>query len=148
MPRVPSRAVGAAIGRAAYHLVPRLRQVGRRNLLLAYPQKPPAEREAILRGEYRNIGWLLAEFCQMQRYTPENTSAFLRYEGLEHFLAAERRGRGVLIVTGHLGAWELSSFYHSLMGHPMSMVIRRLDNSAGRPAREPHPLPARQPGAA
>jgi KDO2-lipid IV(A) lauroyltransferase len=33
-----------------------------------------------------------------------------------------------LIVTGHLGAWELSSFYHSLMGHPMGMVIRRLDN--------------------
>jgi KDO2-lipid IV(A) lauroyltransferase len=27
-----------------------------------------------------------------------------------------------------LGAWELSSFYHSLMGHPMGMVIRRLDN--------------------
>jgi len=34
----------------------------------------------------------------------------------------------VLIVTGHLGAWELSSFYHSLMSYPMGMVIRRLDN--------------------
>ena len=33
------------------------------------------------------------------------------------------------MVTGHLGAWELSSFYHSLMGYPMSMVIRRLDNA-------------------
>ena len=32
------------------------------------------------------------------------------------------------MLTGHLGAWELSSFYHSLMGHPMGMVIRRLDN--------------------
>ena len=29
------------------------------------------------------------------------------------------------MITGHLGAWELSSFYHSLMGHPMGMVIRR-----------------------
>ena len=38
------------------------------------------------------------------------------------------RGKGVLVITGHLGAWELSSFYHSLMGHPMGMVIRRLDN--------------------
>ncbi len=41
---------------------------------------------------------------------------------------ARDRGKGVLIVTGHLGAWELSSFWHSLMGYPMSMVIRRLDN--------------------
>ena len=34
----------------------------------------------------------------------------------------------MLVLTGHLGAWELSSFYHSLMGYPMSLVIRRLDN--------------------
>ena len=53
---------------------------------------------------------------------------FIRYEGLEHYLAARDQGKGVLILTGHLGAWELSSFYHSLMGYPMSIVIRRLDN--------------------
>ena len=35
----------------------------------------------------------------------------------------------MLIVTGHLGAWELSSYYHSLMGYPMSLVIRRLYNA-------------------
>ena len=64
----------------------------------------------------------------MRKYTPENTNNFLRYEGLEHYLAARDAGQGVLILTGHLGAWELSSFYHSLMGYPMSMVIRRLDN--------------------
>ena len=41
---------------------------------------------------------------------------------------AREQGKGVLVLTGHLGAWELSSFYHSLMGMPMGMVIRRLDN--------------------
>jgi KDO2-lipid IV(A) lauroyltransferase len=64
----------------------------------------------------------------MRKYTPQNTASFIRYEGLDHYLAARESGRGVLILTGHLGAWELSSFYHSLMGYPMSMVIRRLDN--------------------
>jgi KDO2-lipid IV(A) lauroyltransferase len=64
----------------------------------------------------------------MHRYTAENTRDWIRTEGLEHYLAAQARGKGVLIVTGHLGAWELSSFYHSLMGYPMGMVIRRLDN--------------------
>ena len=60
----------------------------------------------------------------MTRYTAENTRGWIRTEGLDHYLAAKARGKGVLIVTGHLGAWELSSFYHSLMGYPMSMVIR------------------------
>ena len=100
-----------------------------RNLELAFPEWKTAEREQTLRRLYRNLGWLLAEFCQMPKYTRENSTAFLRYDGLERYLAARDKGNGVLIVTGHLGAWELSSFYHSLMGHPMSMVIRRLDNA-------------------
>ena len=64
----------------------------------------------------------------MPRYTLEQASEFIRYDGLENYLEAKARGRGVLVLTGHIGAWELSSFYHSLAGHPMSMVIRRLDN--------------------
>ncbi len=129
LPRRWARALGASVGAAAYRLLGRLRKVGLTNLELAFPEKTDAERERILRSLYRNLGWLLAEFCQMQRYKPEKTQGFLRYEGLEHYLAARDRGKGVLIVTGHLGAWELSSYFHSLMGHPMSMVIRRLDNA-------------------
>jgi KDO2-lipid IV(A) lauroyltransferase len=128
LPRALARGAGSAIGRCALLLTPRLRRVGRRNLALAFPEKPVEERERLLRLLSRNLGWLLAEFCQMPRYTPESTEAFLGYDGLEHYLAARAAGRGVLILTAHLGAWELSSFYHSLMGHPMSIVIRRLDN--------------------
>ena len=128
LPRSFARAAGAGIGWLAYRIVPRLRSVGLRNLELALPEWSDGQRQDVLRKLYRNLGWLLAEFCQMPKYTPENSRAFLRYDGLEHFLAARSKGKGVLIVTGHLGAWELSSFYHSLMGYPMSMVIRRLDN--------------------
>jgi Kdo2-lipid IVA lauroyltransferase/acyltransferase len=129
MPRSWARSLGAAVGALAYTLLGRLRKVGLINLELAFPEKSPAEREHILRRLYRSLGWLLAEFCQMPSYTPGNTRSFARYEGLEHYLGARDRGKGVLILTGHLGAWELSSYYHSLMGHPMSMVIRRLDNA-------------------
>jgi KDO2-lipid IV(A) lauroyltransferase len=106
----------------------RLRRVGERNLKLALPELPVVERNRILRQVFRNLGWQLVEFCRMPRYTPQNTRNWLRTEGLEHYLAAKARGKGVLVLTGHLGAWELSSFYHSLMGHHMGMVIRRLDN--------------------
>ena len=129
LPRGIARAVGGGVGTVAYRLQGRLRKTGLRNLEVAFPEKSDAERERILRRLYRNLGWLLAEFCQMPKYTPQNTRFFLRYEGLEKYLAARERGKGVLIVTGHLGAWELSSYYHSLMGYPMSIVIRRLDNA-------------------
>jgi KDO2-lipid IV(A) lauroyltransferase len=128
LPRSVARSLGAAIGRAAYLAIPRLRRVGYRNLSLAFPNLPLRERRRILRTLYRNLGWQLAEFCQMPRYTLDRASQFIRYQGLEHYLQARDLGRGVLVLTGHLGAWELSSFYHSLAGYPMSMVIRRLDN--------------------
>jgi Kdo2-lipid IVA lauroyltransferase/acyltransferase len=128
LPRRLARTVGAGIGAIAFHGLGRLRRVGLRNLELAFPEKAVEERERILRSEYRNLGYLLAEFCKMPEYTAESASRFIRYEGLENYLAARERGRGVLVLTGHLGAWELSSFYHSLMGMPMGMVIRRLDN--------------------
>ena len=127
-PRSIARALGAGVGKLARVLTPRLRRAGHRNLQLAFPQKSEEEREQILRKLYRNLGWLLAEFCQMPHYTPKQTARFIRYDGLENYLKARDQGKGVLILTGHLGAWELSSFYHSLMGYPMSIVIRRLDN--------------------
>src|SRR5579875_600264 len=128
VPRRLARAVGAGLGMTAWLLVPRLRKVGRRNLELAFPERSAAERERILRASFRSLGWQLAEFAQMSRYRAEQAKQFIRYEGLENYLAARAKGKGVLVLTGHLGAWELSSFYHSLCGMPLALVIRRLDN--------------------
>ena len=129
-PRVVARRLGAGVGAIAYRVLPRLRRIGLRNLQLAFPEKSLQTRQQILRSLYRTLGWQLAEFCRMSRLTLEEASSYIRYEGLEHYLDAQRRGRGVLVLTGHLGAWELSSFFHSLAGYPMRMVIRRLDNPA------------------
>jgi KDO2-lipid IV(A) lauroyltransferase len=118
------------VGAMARVALGRLRGVGLRNLAMAFPGKSAAEHEQVLRGMYRSLGWQIAEFAQMPTYTADAAQKFIRYEGLDHYLEAKARGKGVLVLTGHLGAWELSSYFHSLMGYPMSMVIRRLDNPA------------------
>ena len=128
MPRWLARLFAGILAFTVYWLFGRLRRVGVRNLEMALPELPIEQRTRILRGVYVHLGWQLVEFCRMTRYTAENTRDWIRTEGLENYLAAQARGKGVLVVTGHLGAWELSSFYHSLMGYPMGMVIRRLDN--------------------
>ena len=129
LPRPVARAAGAALGGVCWRVLGGLRKTGMRNLALAFPEKTEAERSEILRTLYKTLGWQIAEFCKMRGYTLEEASRFVRYDGLEHYLAARDKGRGVLVLTGHLGAWELSSFYHSLRGYPMSLVIRRLDNA-------------------
>ncbi len=133
IPRGLARALAGVLAFAVYWCFGRLRRVGLRNLKLALAQLSPQARKKLLKRVYVHLGWQLVEFCRMTRYTAENTRDQngpnpMRTEGLDHYLRAQARGKGVLIITAHLGAWELSSFYHSLMGHPMGMVIRNLDN--------------------
>jgi len=128
LPRPLAHAAGIFIGGLVYHLHPRLRRVGRRNLEMAFPDKSPAERREILRGVYVSLGRLLGEACQFPKYTRENVSQIAVYQGFENFEAAEKRGKGVLLLTAHFGGWEVGSFFHSLCGHPMQIVVRPLDN--------------------
>ena len=128
LPRPLARAKGVALGLLVYLIHGRLRRVGMRNLALAFPEMSPRNRRRILRGEYISLGRQLAEFCLFPSYTRENVSRVVVYDGFENFERAYARGKGVLFLTGHLGAWELSAFAHSLNGHPLSIVMRSLDN--------------------
>jgi KDO2-lipid IV(A) lauroyltransferase len=127
-PRPLARTIGQSIGAAFYYGYPRLRQVGRRNLELAFPALPLAERELILRGVYRSLGRLLAEVPKFPSYTRENVDHIAIYDGFENYTAARDAGRGVLLMTAHLGGWEIGSFVHSLHGNWMNIVVRDLDN--------------------
>jgi Kdo2-lipid IVA lauroyltransferase/acyltransferase len=128
LPRPLARAVAILLAHAVYWLHPRLRRVGLRNLEIAFPEKRMEERRRILRGTFTSLGRQLAEFCLFPRYTRENVSRVILYDGFENYEAAHRRGKGLIFLTAHFGGWELSSFFHSLSGHHLHIVVRPLDN--------------------
>jgi KDO2-lipid IV(A) lauroyltransferase len=128
LPRPLSRAFAIALSQLVYLLHFRLRQVGMRNLAMAFPEKSNAERARILRGEFTSLGRQLAELCQFPRYTPQNVDQVVVYDGLENYERAYARGKGVLFLTAHFGGWELSAFAHSLHGHWLHIVMRPMDN--------------------
>ena len=128
LPRPVARAICISIGLLTYFVYPRLRRVGIRNLDIAFPQRSRKEKKRILRRLYWNLGRQLAEFCLFPRYTRENVSRVAVYNGFQNFAEAEARGKGVIFLTAHFGGWEIGSFFHSLEGHPLNIVIRPLDN--------------------
>ena len=128
LPRPLARSIGTTIGGWVYRLHGRLRRVGERNLELAYPEMRVEERERILRGVFRTLGRQLADFTHLPRLTAKNVAELVVYEGLENYVAAQQRGKGVLFVTAHLGGWELGSYAHALYGFPIKIVVRNLDN--------------------
>ena len=128
LPRQIARTVAILLGWLVYLLHGRLRRVGMRNLELAFPDKNKSERRKILRGTFTSIGRQLAEVSLFPRYTKENVGQVIVYDGFENYERAHSRGKGVLYLTAHLGAWELSAFAHCLQGHPLRIVMRGLDN--------------------
>jgi len=128
MPPRIAIALGRAMGRIAYASAGNLRRTGERNLELAFPEKSGRERTEILRSCFRSLGRELGVFSQFSTASPHSLLSLTDCEGLEHLEAAKAQGRGVILFTGHLGAWELTSFALSLMGHPLSFLVRRIDN--------------------
>lgn len=105
-----------------------LRRTGERNLQLAFPELSEREHGDLLRGSFRNFGRLLAVFSHFDSNDPDELQTVIDCEGLERLDAARAKGQGVILFTGHLGAWELTSFGLSAFGRPLSFLVRRIDN--------------------
>jgi KDO2-lipid IV(A) lauroyltransferase len=128
LPRPVARSFAAGTVRIFYALLPGLRRIAEVNLQIAFPEWSDARRKAVARGMLRNLGWMAAEFARFPKYSKENIEQIVVLDGHENFLEGQRRGKGVLYLTGHIGPWELSSFAHALYGFPLHYMARRIDN--------------------
>jgi len=108
--------------------VPKLRRVARTNLGFAFPELSARERDGIIDGVFENIARLLLTLARFPDLNAANISEWISLEGLEHYSKAKQAGCGVLVLTGHLGNWELSAFAHAWMTEPMNVMVRPLDN--------------------
>jgi KDO2-lipid IV(A) lauroyltransferase len=128
LPRGMARRLAAGVAGILFAVMPKLRKTAEFNLRLAFPEWDEKRRREVTRGMVGNLGWMAAEFARLPKYTDENIDQVVILDGHENFLAGQRRGKGVLYLTGHIGAWELSSFAHALYGFPLQYMARPLDN--------------------
>jgi KDO2-lipid IV(A) lauroyltransferase len=128
LPRPLARAVGAWFAAFGYRLKAPLRRAAEFNLQLAFPAWSPAERRRAIRGMIRQVGWMAGEFSQFPRYNRERIERIVLLDGYENFAKAEQRGKGVLLLTGHMSAWELGPFAHALYAKPLHFLARPIDN--------------------
>jgi KDO2-lipid IV(A) lauroyltransferase len=92
------------------------------------PGLGPSARRAIVKRVFLNLGRLLGEFSQFPKITRQNIEELVEYDGFENYRRASEAGRGVLMLTGHFGAWELCAFAQGVYGYPLSFLVRPLDN--------------------
>lgn len=121
------RTLGAPLGLMLARLLKGRRQAAERNLALCFPAIGDAEREALLRASFRDLGIGLFEFARAWWGRIEPMRRDVQIEGLAHLQALQAEGRGVLMVSGHFMTLEICG--RLLCDHvPLAGMYRRHRN--------------------
>ena len=89
-------------------------------------EQTPVQRRALADRVFRHLGTTFAEFCALPRMSPAEIRASVHAEGLEHLEQSLARGRGVVLVTAHMGNWEYAGAYLAAYGFNSYVVARRI----------------------
>ena len=98
----------------------------RRNLKIAFPDMPVAEREALAVEQWDQLGRTFAELAVMDKLTPEGGRVDV--VGIERLHAVRDSGRAVVLISGHLANFEVMAAVIMAAGVPCQVTYRAANN--------------------
>ena len=128
LPRRLVLRMAVLVGTIYWAIMKKDREMVRRNL--SYILAADGEISKETRRTFVNYAKYLVDYTRMDLLREQSLNRLVhKFEGREHFEGAFKQGRGGLILTGHLGNWEMGGIFLSLMGFPLN-VITALDVEA------------------
>ena len=128
LPHTASRSIGRCLGGAAWRIIGRRRRVARDNLARVFPDLGEAAREEIGREAFRHFAGMAFDSISSFRFDAAALRERLTIDGWENLEAAEAKGRGVLLMSAHLGTWEMAAQAPALLGRRAHVIGRPLNN--------------------
>ena len=107
LPRAWAYALGIVVARLAYRFSDAARERLETNLRQALPHAGDDDIQRIARLNFRNHSKAYADLMQLPALDLEQMRPYLHLYGMEHLDAALERGRGVLVISVHMGSWEI-----------------------------------------
>ena len=115
-------------GKILFIVAKKHREITVDNLTYAFGhEKQPEEIERIARQVFINLIQIVFEIAWSLRLDDKDLFKQFKIDGYHHLKKAYEKGRGVLVLTAHLGNWELLSVLAGMFELPMSSVVRPLD---------------------
>ena len=122
-------ALGARLGRMGYAPFGIRRDVVLKQIAAAFPEWTADRVEATALGAYENLGRTTVETAVLSRFGPQYIVDLFDEPDHWHVLeAALAKGKGVILVAGHLGNWELAGSYLAARGVRIEAIARQMEN--------------------
>lgn len=120
-------AIGAGLGRLAYMLDSRHRNVALANLARVYPDRDETWRIRIAHESFAETARTFFEMPHVYLRSREFLLSRLEVEGEEHLKGALALNRGLFITACHHSNWEMGSHAISMLGYPISIIYRPMN---------------------
>ena len=121
--------MGRVLGTLMYGIDVRHRRIVRRNLKFVYPEWPPERVKKNSQRVFQNLGITILEICQMICFSGDEILDRVKIRGEDHLLNAMHNDKGVILISAHLGNWEIGLLYLVLHSNlPIVSVVKRLRN--------------------
>jgi len=129
LPRRQLIRLAPVLGRLWYVADRYHRRIAFENMTIAFGrEKPAAEIEALVKASFVQLVRVMLEIPYLLRLDRNNLDDWVEFSGLEHLEKALDGGGGVLLLTAHLGNWELMAVASALKcGYPFNVLARPLD---------------------
>jgi KDO2-lipid IV(A) lauroyltransferase len=129
--------LGCFIGTLLYHVFRFRRKIVRGQLDVVFEaSRSPAEISRIERDVYRNLGMLIIEFMRLPRTSPESLQNLLVIHDQHHIDDALQEGKGVLMLLGHIGNWELTCLGLKCKGLNIHAIGKEMKSPVGEMFRQ------------
>src|SRR5690606_15588010 len=112
-------------GRLMHRIARERRGIARRNLELCFPELSEKDRERLVRAHFEALGASLIELALGRWASDARLLAMTRIEGVEHIHRALERGQGVILLSAHFTALEISGRVLTLNCPPFDAVFRK-----------------------
>ena len=121
------RRVGKFLGTLAFYLDAPHRRIVRRNLTFIYSDWPPKKIRRLSKRVFQNLGITITGILQMTCLSKEEILDKARIHGINNMIDALKGGRGVILISAHLGIWEMVPLLVPLqLDTPLNAVARKL----------------------
>lgn len=121
--------LGLKLANIFFIILTRRKQIAVDNLRKAFPEKTDADILLVAKKAFQNFGITIAELLWFPRLTPEVLDNLVRYKNLELMLDRCNAGKGVIMLTGHFGNWELIALATGFISKiPMTVIIKTQTN--------------------
>jgi len=128
LPRGAAASLGGSAALAYLRASSRRRAVLLENLRRAFPDEPPQEIGRIARESVRSFGAVFIDFLELAHAGEAAIRSRVRVANREVYDGARALHRGVLLMSAHLGGWELGAIMGAILGEPIVPIVRPLDN--------------------